>query len=247
MISVKYIAMANTQQTAISGRQNDRAYEELRRMIVQTELKPGEPIEERVIIQRLGMGRTPIREALQRLIQDQLVRSVPRRGFFVTETTSVDLVNLFELRHSLEGLSASLAAQRATADHHAQFDELLRAAQHGVDESNENLLWNLELDEWFHCVIAEAAANDYLAASINQYYGLSVRMLYRLRVPITLVRDEIANYTAVFQAIKARDSRLAESAMRRHIDISPVWQSNAGVSGEGVRPVPSTFSRNVET
>jgi DNA-binding GntR family transcriptional regulator len=209
--------MRKTPLTATNGRQNDRAYEELRRMIVHTELIPGEPIEERVLIERLGMGRTPIREALQRLIQDKLVRSVPRRGFFVTETTSVDLVNLFEIRTSLESLSAYLAAQRATTDHYEQFEELLGVARQGIDEGNEDLLWNLELDEWFHGVVADAAGNDYLAASIKQYYGLSVRMLYRLRVQMTMVRDEIENYTGVFHAIMAGDPRLAETAMRKHI------------------------------
>ena len=67
-------------------RQSDAVYEELRRLIVRTDLPPGSPVEEGPLMKRLGAGRTPLREALQRLAQEDLIRNVPRRGYFVTDT-----------------------------------------------------------------------------------------------------------------------------------------------------------------
>ena len=68
-------------------------------------------------MRRLDAGRTPLREALQRLAQEDLIRNVPRRGYFVTDTSAADLFQVFEVRQSLEKLSARLAAERAGPDH----------------------------------------------------------------------------------------------------------------------------------
>ena len=92
----------------------DKAYYAIRDMIVSLQLRPGAVINERALIERLGIGRTPVREALRRLAQEQLVEVYPRRGMFVTTVEIRDLASLCEVRDVLESHAARLAAERAT-------------------------------------------------------------------------------------------------------------------------------------
>lgn len=210
-------------------RQSDVVYEELRRLIIRTELPPGSLIEEASLMARLDAGRTPLREALQRLVQEDLIRNVPRRGYFVTDTTAADLFRMFEVRLSVECLSARLAAERATDAHLAEFADLLRQGHAGIADGNEDLTWNIGIDEWFHRLLARASENAYLVAAINRYYAMSVRVLYLSHVRLTLVRDEIGNFQAMFEAVEAHDPARAEAAMRNHLTINPMTML-------GVRP-----------
>ncbi|HWU00679.1 MAG TPA: GntR family transcriptional regulator [Terriglobales bacterium] len=205
-----------------SHRQSDAAYEQLRDLVIRAEIKPGVLLEEPALMELLGVGRTPLREALQRLAQEDLIRNVPRRGYFVTEISPADLFHVFEVRQNLEAMAAALAAERANDSHFAEFDRLLAEAREGIAADNQDLAWNLGLDERFHLLIASATDNPYLVRAITRHYGLSVRTLYLSRVPITLVKDEIENFDAVFGAIRARDPQRAEAAMRKHLEFNPL-------------------------
>ena len=92
----------------------DRAYYAIRELIVTLELPPGSVVREPELTERLGIGRTPVREALRRLAQERLVEVFPRRGMFVTEVDARDLARLCEVRVALEPEAARLAAERAT-------------------------------------------------------------------------------------------------------------------------------------
>lgn len=203
-------------------RQSDAVYEELRRLIVRTDLPPGSPVEEGPLMKRLSAGRTPLREALQRLAQEDLIRNVPRRGYFITDTSAADLFQVFEVRQSLEELSARLAAERAKPEHLEEFEHLLRQASHGIAEGNEDMTWNLGLDEWFHQLLAHASANVYLVGAINRYYALSVRVHYLSRLHLTLVREEIDKYEAMFAALQRKDGDRAAAVMHEHLFFDPM-------------------------
>ena len=141
-------------------RQSDTVYHELRRKLVRAELKPGSLVEEAEMMRTLGVGRTPLREALQRLVQDDLIRNVPRRGYFVTDTSASDLFHVFEVRLRLEGLSARLAAERGTEAHVEALAHLIEEGQAGIDAGNEDLIWNIEIDERFHMLVAQASGGQ---------------------------------------------------------------------------------------
>src|SRR5436309_9497117 len=111
----------------------DRAYHAIREMIVSLELRPGAVIDERRLMERLGIGRTPTREALRRLAQERLVEVYPRRGMFVTSVEIHDLASLAEVRLVLESHVARLAAERATDEDRSGFDTLLGELVHGTD------------------------------------------------------------------------------------------------------------------
>ena len=203
-------------------RQSDTAYERLRQMVLRGALKPGALIEEAAEMERLGVGRTPLREALQRLAHEDLIEVVPRRGYFVTTISAAEMFQIFEARLNMEIQAVRLAAERVTPDVVAQQNALLAEARAGIADDNRDPAWNLDIDERFHGMIAAASGNRYLAATLTRFYGLSVRTLYLSKIPITLVKDEIANYEAVFDAIAAADVDRAEAAMRRHLEFDPM-------------------------
>jgi DNA-binding GntR family transcriptional regulator len=103
----------------------ERAYRAIREMIVSLELRPGAVIDERRLMERLGIGRTPTREALRRLAQERLVEVYPRRGMFVTSVEIRDLASLAEVRSVLESHAARRAAERSTADEREALEMLL--------------------------------------------------------------------------------------------------------------------------
>src|SRR4029078_13308068 len=93
----------------------DRAYLAIRGLIVSLELPPGAVIDERELMQQLGLGRTPVREALRQLAQEQLVEVFPRRGMFVTGVDVRDLARISEVRLALDPQAQPLGAPRANA------------------------------------------------------------------------------------------------------------------------------------
>ena len=140
----------------------DRAYLAIRGLIVSLELPPGAVIDERALMRRLGLGRTPVREALRKLAQEQLVEVFPRRGMFVTGVDVRDLARISEVRAALEPEAARLAAERATdeeLDHLAELSD--RIVGGGTDL--------MALDESIHRAVYAAAHNYLLEKTLGEY------------------------------------------------------------------------------
>ncbi|HUY96679.1 MAG TPA: GntR family transcriptional regulator [Verrucomicrobiae bacterium] len=199
-------------------RLSDQAYGHLRDLIVSLELEPGSLIAERETMAALGVGRTPLREALHRLAHDGLVEVVPRRGHFVSQVSLTDLTHVFELRQAIEGLSARLAARRATGSDRAALGALLRDARQLMNEPDSAA--HLELDRRFHGLVADASRNGYIREDVERLFALSVRIQRLSGVPITTIEHELTNYEGVVSAIDDGDPDSAESWMCRHLDPS---------------------------
>ncbi len=210
-----------------SRRQSDFAYDELKRLIVTVELPPDSLISEREMMARLGVGRTPLREALQRLASDHLVRSVPRRGYFVAGVTYRGVLHSYELRRAVEGLAARLAAERATAEELERLRDLIREAEAGMSVGSDQ--WHLGIDARLHRLVAEASKNPYIQQTVGELYDVSVRELYLSRRPVTLVLDEIETYRALVDAICSGDADAAERSMREHLD-PDAWAMATGLA-----------------
>ena len=161
---------------AEDGTLTDRAYRELEEMIVTLQLSPGTILSEQALAQRLKIGRTPIREALQRLARDGLVVIMPRRGIMVSEINLLLQLRLLEVRRELERLMASLAAERATPEERAEFAEIARAMMEAASKSDDIAF--MRLDRELNGLMIEAAHNDYAARSMKQVQGLSRRFWY---------------------------------------------------------------------
>lgn len=192
----------------------DKAYLKIKDRIVTLDLLPGSVLRESQLMQELGLGRTPIREALMQLEAEKLVVVVPRRGMFVADISLTDLQQLYEIRAELEPLCAGLAAGRITPDQL----ELLRAwagSYQLADKSDKRTL--MQLDRQFHHMLAEATANKFLLNEFEIFYNLSMRIWYLSLDRIRPEDIDLADHLDILAAVEKHDCELAARTMRQHI------------------------------
>lgn len=203
-------------------RKSDEAHAILRQRIMCADLAPGAILDDRELMEQLGIGRTPLRESIVRLEQEGLVVSRGRRGYFVAETSPLDLFRAFEIRREIECFAARCAAERRNEKDIEAFEDFFARIEAELADHLHDVPWNLMVDEEFHCLVATASDNRFAVQYQSFLFGLSVRTLYLSRVPVTLVHEEIDGYRAMFDAIQSGDAAEAESLMRNHLTISPL-------------------------
>jgi DNA-binding GntR family transcriptional regulator len=192
----------------------DRAYHAIREMIVSLDLRPGAVIDERVLMKRLGIGRTPTREALRRLAQEGLVDVYPRRGMFVTGVEMRDLASLAEVRSVLESHAARLAAERATGEDRGALAALLDELERGTDLDARELM---ALDERIHRQVYSSAHNPFLESTLEEYYVLALRIWYLALDQARELEQAVLGHRELLEAIRDGDADRAEDTMRRHV------------------------------
>jgi DNA-binding GntR family transcriptional regulator len=192
----------------------DKAYHEIRGLIVSLELAPGALIDERELIERLEIGRTPVREALRRLAHERLVEVYPRRGMFVTGVDVRELARLSEVRELLEPEAARLAAERATDTDRELLSRLLTELGAGLDGGGSELM---DLDERIHRAVYRAAHNDLLEATLEQYYVLALRIWSMALDRAHELEEAVEAHRALLEAIQAGDGERAADTMRAHV------------------------------
>ena len=154
----------------------ERAYNRLEEMIVTLALAPGAVLAEQALSAELGIGRTPIREALQRLAREGLVLVLPRKAIIVTDTDPIRQLLVLEVRRELERLLARAGAERATEAERRRF----LAVADGMDaaaKSNDDIAF-MRLDRELNTLLAEASHNEYAARSMRSLNGHSRRFWY---------------------------------------------------------------------
>ncbi len=158
------------------GYQTLRVYEEIKRKIITLNLKPGEVLEEKKLAAELGVGRTPVREALLLLKNDNLIESQPNKTAYVREMNLKNIKDLFESLMHIEKLTACLAAQRITP---AELKEIEKTE----DDLNKALsrrdFWEIESqNQRFHQLVAEASDNEYLISIHKNLRTQAERLSY---------------------------------------------------------------------
>jgi len=188
----------------------DQAYHAIRGLIVSLELAPGAVIDERQLVERLAIGRTPVREALRRLAQERLVEVYPRRGMFVSGVDVRELARLSEVREVLEPEAARLAAERATDADRRELGALLVE----LDTAGGELM---ALDERIHRAVYRAAHNDLLEATLEQYYVLALRIWSMALDRAHDLGEAVEEHRALVEAIRSGDAERAADTMRAHV------------------------------
>jgi DNA-binding GntR family transcriptional regulator len=190
--------------------QTDRAYLQIEEEIVTLRIPPGTVVSEALLSKRLSVGRTPVREALQRLARKGLVTIMPRRGVAVSEIDVAAQIRLLEVRRELERLLARAAAQRASP---AQREQFRRIAE-GMDEAEQqhDQIAFMRLDREFNRLLLEASGNEFGTAAMGLMNGLSRRFWFaHYRVSGDL--PEIARlHAATARAVASGDRDAAGSA-----------------------------------
>ncbi len=193
---------------------SELAYRTIKQKIITLELKPLAVIDEQVLMEDLGLGRTPIREALHRLAMENLVIIAPRRGMFVADISVTDLQKIFELRILNEGYCAQLAAQRATDAQLAQMELVVNKLGQVTPGDTQELM---SIDQRLHQMMYEAADNKFLADELNRLHALSLRLWYLAVDQLADLKGSIDEHRLVVNALKARDGTSAKTLMQRHI------------------------------
>jgi DNA-binding GntR family transcriptional regulator len=193
----------------------DRAYFAIRELIVTLELPPGSILSERELQDRLGLGRTPVREALQRLEGERLVEVYPRRGIFVSAVNVRDLGVLSEVRSVLERFAARLAAERSTpADRDSTLTLIAELEGLGAAADERALI---DLDQRIHRHVYRCAHNAFLDSTLDGYYVLTLRIWFLALDRVTRLDDAVREHLELLEAIRDGDVERAEAAMRRHV------------------------------
>ena len=154
----------------------DKAYAELEERIVTLALPPGLVLSENALAASLGIGRTPIREALQRLAREGLIVILPRRGVMVSEINVRSQLELLRVRRELERLMAQLASRRATAEEKARFKELAKAMNLCARKDDD--VGFMRLDRELNLLISRACRNEFAQRAMGLTHGLSRRFWY---------------------------------------------------------------------
>ena len=155
---------------------SDQAYSLLLGKIIRLELSPGAILSEKDLISDLNIGRTPIREALQRLANEGLVTHLPNRGMFVAEISAVSVGNIYEFRSLIEGHTARLAANRATPEDLSKLEGLQN--QLSSSTSTDRIDDYIGCDQQFHNVLAKASGNTYLQSAVSEIFNLHLRLWF---------------------------------------------------------------------
>ena len=194
----------------------DVVFKTLRQAILKGELEPGERLMEIQLAERLGVSRTPIREAIRKLELEGLVLMIPRKGAEVAKISESNLRDVLEVRRSLEELAIDLACQRITAE---ELESLNKAeVDFKAAIGNGDAMQIAQTDEQFHEIIYNSTKNQKLVQILNNLR----EQMYRYR--LEYVKDEanykrlIAEHRVIYEAIRDRDRQTGAEAIKNHID-----------------------------
>ena len=192
------------------------AYDGIRRMIHSGEFPPGAQIHERVMTEKLGLSRTPIRQALTRLASEGLVERIPRAGVFVRRLDATEMVELVELRRALEAASASMAAAQISPEQ----VEGLKALAVELENCPEtlDLERNRSMELRFHRRICEHAGNREIARVLDQTHTIYLTLFPAEKNPQIFVTSP-GEHRRIAEAIARGDAAEAYRAVWQHFDL----------------------------
>lgn len=196
--------------------QSEQAYFAIRGLIVTLELPPGSLVDERDLMARLELGRTPVREALRALAQEKLIEVYPRRGMFVTPVDARNLAALSEVRCVLEPFAAGLAAQRVTDADRIDLTELLGDLDAVMAHPDVRRL--IEVDQRIHRFVHQAAHNPFLESVLDEQYMHALRIWFLALDKVTDLEAAVLEHRALLQAIADGDAVAATAVMQAHVE-----------------------------
>lgn len=210
--------MSNLQNLKIEGFKPLReiVFENLREAILEGRLEPGQRLMEIQLAEQLGVSRTPVREAIRKLELEELVIMIPRKGAYVADVSIKDILEVLEIRGVLEGLAASLAADRMTDE---ELDELeLISYQFKQFYQKDDIPGMIEKDVEFHDRIVNSSRN----AKLNQILQGLREQIYRFRVTYiseyNKAKELVEEHQAILEALSQRDSERAAECATKHIE-----------------------------
>jgi DNA-binding GntR family transcriptional regulator len=217
--AVKTIKEKFSKNSVTSYSVTDQITALIKKIILNGDLKPGDRLNEVQLSEALQISRSPVREAIQRLVKEGLVVLVPRKGAFIRKLAVKEVEDLFETRVTLETKAASLAAQRASESQLNKFSSLLDRTESALknEESNKYALGFYSLNFDFHLKIAGLAQNAVMEAMIQELNAKLRLVRHRSGAEISRAWEAFEEHKKVFECVKRGDSDSAFNAMAKHL------------------------------
>lgn len=197
----------------------EETYEALRDQIVTIAVRPGEILNEKDLMAQYGIGRSPLREVLFRLQEENLLKPLPRHGYMVTALDISEVRELVELRRELEGFAGQLAAERITDD---QLEEL-RSIVHTAEQNNaqDHMVINVSeyYDTKFHKILYEATGNQKLMKILQDLHIVMLRIWFHVGLHAMGFSRQSQNLYVVLEALEEKDPQKARTALEAHVEL----------------------------
>jgi DNA-binding GntR family transcriptional regulator len=193
----------------------NQMYEAIKQKILNLEVDPSQPIDEAALVRATGDSLVVVQQALDRLARDGIVEKRRGRRYVTRQATAATMREIFEVRLTLEGLCARLAAERITADQIEQMEQLLQQFERVFREGDNAAL--LAVDHQFHQQLYQASGNRFLARAVDEMYLLVYRLSFFALDRMGSVRANVEDHRDILAALKAGDGRAAERQIEDHI------------------------------
>jgi DNA-binding GntR family transcriptional regulator len=193
----------------------DQVYQDVRKKIMDLEVDPTQPINEHLLVKQTGGTMALVQEALAQLGEEGTVVQQRGRWYVAQAATASIMREIFEVRTTLEGLCARLAAEHVTPEQIERMEQIHHDFERVIKEGDNKAL--IAVDQKFHQLIYEASGNRFLARALDEMYTLIYRLFYLLLDRMGSVRANVEDHRDILDAIKAGDGRAAESLIQSHI------------------------------
>ena len=197
----------------------EEAYEELRVRIITNGVAPGEILKEKDLMAQLAIGRSPLREILFRLQEENLIKPLPRLGYMVTTLDIFEVRELVELRRELEGYAGYLAAQRITTGQLEELRTIIREAETETGETKDVSNITEYFDTRFHSLLYQAAGNQKLVKILQDLHIVMLRIWFHVGLDAIGFAQQAQNFYEVLEALEQRDPVKVRTAMEDHVDL----------------------------
>ena len=195
--------------------QREKTYKAIKQAILSYEVKPGEPLAEEQIANKLGVSRTPVREALKELRKEGLVKIIHRKGAFVAEILSKDVEEIFLLREILECAAVKIAIPRLKEEDLIEMESLFNSISKDIEMKNYKDIFDTDIK--LHSLIVDTAGNRRLSKFLNILNGQVHRMRVLSATAPGRLNESLQEHKDILEALKKRDINLAEQRLKQHI------------------------------
>jgi len=194
---------------------DQKAYNQLKSMILDQNLKSGSKIFQEKLAVDLGISRTPLVNALKKLEQERLITAIPRKGFYVRDFSKEEMVNIFELREVLEGLAARRASLRISDSQIKKLNDLFTGLK--TSEASGSVEKYAKADRRFHHFLIKLGGDDLLFNILETYSVIAFSYLVKFRGGLVRPpKETLPEHLAIIEAIINKDPEMAEQAARNH-------------------------------
>lgn len=197
-------------------RESDKVEEELRRLILALELEPGLAVSEAALINRYGWGRTPLREAFQRLAEQSLLQIIPHHGAVIMPLSLFDFIEVMDAMGVVIGPAAAMACQHMSDEEFAQLEGLLERSL--AVTTSDGFAELAEIDYEFHRLLAQATGNRYLSRYLLHLHRVAERFNLAAWQRDRQVEPSLDEHRAIVAAFRQRDPEASRAAMLAHIE-----------------------------